>query len=86
MLWAHLGSSFKNLEHVRLDVYGSDGSSSSEALSEKDLEPLFHVKALKTFDLAVWRDNDGIDASTVSAPLQAFVRHGICRWTRGERG
>ena len=74
-LWVHLASDFKELKHVRLNAYGSN----APPLSETDLEPLLDLKALKTFDLAIWQDNNGSDALPASMPLQAFVRQRICK-------
>ncbi len=70
-LWRLLAK-FKGLQHLRLDIYGS----SKERLLLDDLEPLFQLRGLKTFDLAIWRQTSGLDLS-LSVPLQDIIRSNV---------
>ncbi|KAL8658760.1 MAG: hypothetical protein Q9226_000785 [Calogaya cf. arnoldii] len=70
---------FENLQHVRLDIYGT----SKCRLQAEDLEPVRQLRGLKTFDLAIWRDIWNPDSPTqdlsLSVPLQESIRMSVCK-------
>ncbi|KAL8839759.1 MAG: hypothetical protein Q9170_001630 [Blastenia crenularia] len=72
--WELLVGNFTDLQHVRLDIYGT----SHAGLQHADLQPLLGLRGLKSFNLAVWRDTDeegsaGQDLA-LSQSLEAYVR------------
>lgn len=82
--WSDLGDVFKGLQHLRLDIFGTPGTSSN-GLSQNDLQPLLVLPTLKSFDLVVWRDSNqpgftGQDLA-LSAPLQTYIRENLCKYS-----
>lgn len=75
--WDLFAREFSGLQHLRLDIWGC---APHRDFHRNDLEPLFKLRGLKSFRLAIWHhrgDAEGQELA-ISGPMERYFHDKIC--------